>query len=153
MLCLIDNRTHITLPQKTAMSSYHPPSRLEEARQPLLGRRGHPRQGRRARPKLSVIQEQQRRTRERRDSLVDRSVTYSDLSDIRRLDTTPANERTPLVQVARQLRQGLDEILGVPVDRFKGHTKHFDSILSGHFMPLPNSLGRAGDFKYFASLT
>ena len=102
------------------MSSYHPPSRLEECRQPLMGRRGHPR---RARPKLSVIQEQQRQRRverERRDSLIDRSVTYNDLSDIRRLDTAPANERTPLVQVARQLRQGLDEILGVPVDRFKG---------------------------------
>ena len=107
------------------MSSYHPPSRLEECRQPLMGRRGHPR---RARPKLSaqlsVIQEQQRQQRrverERRDSLIDRSVTYNDLSDIRRLDTAPANERTPLVQVARQLRQGLDEILGVPVDRFKG---------------------------------
>ena len=85
-----------------------------------MGRRGHPR---RARPKLSVIQEQQRQRRverERRDSLIDRSVTYNDLSDIRRLDTAPANERTPLVQVARQLRQGLDEILGVPVDRFKG---------------------------------
>ena len=85
-----------------------------------MGRRGHPR---RARPKLSVIQEQQRQRRverERRDSLIDRSVTYNDLSDIRRLDTAPANEHTPLVQVARQLRQGLDEILGVPVDRFKG---------------------------------
>ena len=110
------------------MSSYQPPSRLEECRQPLLAgagtRRGHPRRAR-GRPKLSIIQEQQRQQQqrqhqERRDSLIDRSVTYNDLSDIRRLDTTPANERTPLVQVARQLRQGLDEILGVPVDRFKG---------------------------------